>query len=90
MTESGVIEPGHLPRRIMAPHDSKATTPSLNMSIDDWLQKSEKQMIADALQRAGGIQVQAAELLGINPRSLWHRIKKHGIDAASFKKQQNL
>jgi len=29
--------------------------------------------------------VRATELLGINQRSLWHRIKKHDIDVKSIK-----
>jgi DNA-binding NtrC family response regulator len=50
----------------------------------------EKAMIIDAMTRAGGIQGRAAELLGINERSLWHRIKKHQIDVSPFKKLQNM
>jgi DNA-binding NtrC family response regulator len=42
-------------------------------------------MIIDALRRTHGIQVRAAELMGINQRSLWHRIKKYGIDATAFR-----
>jgi len=32
-----------------------------------------------ALQESGGVQVQAARLLGISECSLWHRVKKLGI-----------
>ena len=32
----------------------------------------------------------AAQFLGINPRSLWHRIKKYRIDVATLKKLQDL
>jgi DNA-binding protein Fis len=42
-------------------------------------------MIIDALKKTKGIQIRAAELMGINQRSLWHRIKKYQIDAAAFK-----
>ena len=59
-------------------------------SIDDRLAEIEKGMIIEAMTRTGGVQVRAAELLGINQRSLWHRVRKYGIDAASMKKQQNL
>ena len=42
-------------------------------------------MIIEALTRAGGIQARAAQILGINPRSLWHRVKKHNIDVSSLR-----
>jgi transcriptional regulator with GAF, ATPase, and Fis domain len=42
-------------------------------------------MIIEALTRAGGIQSRAAQILGINQRSLWHRIKKFNIDVSTFK-----
>ena len=48
----------------------------------------EKEMIIGALKEAGGVQVKAAGILGINQRSLWHRIKKHEIDVGMFKNLQ--
>ena len=45
----------------------------------------EKEIIIDALRKTGGIQVKAADILGINQRSLWHRIKKLQIDINSYK-----
>jgi transcriptional regulator with PAS, ATPase and Fis domain len=56
-----------------------------DLSIDDKLKEIEKGMIIDALKKTNGIQIRAAELMGINQRSLWHRIKKYQIDAAAFK-----
>ena len=47
-------------------------------------------MIVRALVRAGGKQVEAAQLLGIKERSLWHRIRKYEIDVSALKKRQNL
>ncbi|MFO7707786.1 MAG: helix-turn-helix domain-containing protein [Desulfobacterales bacterium] len=37
------------------------------------------------MAKTGGVQSRASELLGINQRSLWHRIKKLSIDAKSTK-----
>ncbi|MFW6163279.1 MAG: sigma-54 interaction domain-containing protein, partial [Planctomycetota bacterium] len=54
-------------------------------SIDDVLERIERRIICDALQRAGGVQAQAARLLGCTDRSLWHRVKKLDIDVDSFK-----
>jgi two-component system response regulator AtoC len=47
--------------------------------LGNWLQDMERKMIIAALKESGGVQVQAARLLGIAERSLWHRIKKLGI-----------
>jgi DNA-binding NtrC family response regulator len=46
-------------------------------------------MIIEALTKTGGVQSRATELLGINQRSLWHRIKKLNIDVKSIKKYEN-
>jgi transcriptional regulator with GAF, ATPase, and Fis domain len=54
-------------------------------NIDQRIQEYEKGIIIAALNRAGGVQIRAAKMLGIKERSLWHRIKKYGIDANSFK-----
>lgn len=53
--------------------------------LDEHLAKSEKQIILSALKQAGGVQSRAAKLLGINQRSLWHRIKKYEIDVSVIK-----
>jgi DNA-binding NtrC family response regulator len=55
------------------------------MSLDEQLKEIEKGFIVEALQKTGGVQVKAAGILGINQRSLWHRIKKYGIDARQIK-----
>ncbi|MFZ5569898.1 MAG: sigma-54 interaction domain-containing protein [Thermodesulfobacteriota bacterium] len=54
-------------------------------SIDDYLHEMEKQLIVEALRQVRGVQVEAAKLLKINPRSLWHRVKKHHIEVALIK-----
>jgi transcriptional regulator with PAS, ATPase and Fis domain len=88
--EDGYIEPNHLPVSITGAFNTNIqadTIPSLpaNAPIDDRLAEIEKNMIIDALRKTGGVQVRATELLGINQRSLWHRIKKHNIDVKSIK-----
>jgi len=49
------------------------------------LREFEKNMLIQALSQCKGIQKQTAELLQIKERSLWHRLKKYGIEAAVFK-----
>jgi transcriptional regulator with GAF, ATPase, and Fis domain len=60
---------------------------NVNLGLDDQLRAFEKGLIVDALTQARGVQVRAATLLGIKERSLWHRLKKHRIDASTFKKK---
>ncbi|BBO84719.1 DNA-binding response regulator [Desulfosarcina ovata subsp. sediminis] len=49
------------------------------------LEESEKNTILRALEQTGGIQKEAAEVLGISRRAIHYKIKKYGIDAGSIK-----
>ena len=84
----GSIEPGHLPPELHGDAGVPANRRGADEEkpLDERLAEIEKGMIIEALTRAGGIQARAAQMLGINQRSLWHRIKKYNIDAASLKK----
>ncbi|MFC1825849.1 sigma-54 interaction domain-containing protein, partial [Thermodesulfobacteriota bacterium] len=88
MSEEGMIDVNHLPENItkdLTGHVTEASQEAYDdSSIDDRLQQIEKGMINQALRNAAGIQVIAAELLGINERSLWHRIKKYNIDVSEY------
>ena len=55
--------------------------------LDGRLAAYEKSLIEAALSRTDGVQSKAAVLLGIKERSLWHRVKKLGIDPGAFKAQ---
>jgi transcriptional regulator with PAS, ATPase and Fis domain len=81
LLEKDIIEPQHLPENISR-QNSVYTSDNLNdnMPLDDRLMIMEKEMILYALKNAGGVQIKAANILGINQRSLWHRIKKYNID----------
>ncbi len=54
------------------------------VSLRQTLSDVERNMIEKALTRAGGVQKEAAALLGIGPKNLWNKIQKHGIDPARF------
>jgi len=88
IAENGYIEPAQLPGKISGafnnPNYAEFKMPA-NIPLDDRLGEIEKSMIIEALRRTGGVQVRATELLGINQRSLWHRIKKHNIDVKGMK-----
>ena len=47
--------------------------------LDGWLADVERRAIQAALAQCKGVQAHAAKLLGVSERSLWHRIKKLGI-----------
>jgi transcriptional regulator with GAF, ATPase, and Fis domain len=85
-----VIQPIHLPSIIKngLRDSSVSENPALlqGKNLERRLNDLEKGIIIEALARAGGVQVTAAKLLGIKERSLWHRIKKLGIDVASIKR----
>ncbi len=49
------------------------------VSLEAVLEKVERTYIEKALECAGGNKKEAARLLGINYRSLWHRLEKLGI-----------
>ena len=88
IAENGTIEAAHLPAKIAGAFDQYPKTSakiSADISLDERLKEIEKSLIIEALKKTGGVQVRATELLGINQRSLWHRIKKHGIDVKSMK-----
>lgn len=94
MTDSGTIEPPHLalPLNNVLVAQAMQTQESASQagSIDERLDEVEKGLIIEALSRSGGVQVKAADILGINQRSLWHRIKKLGIDVETLKHQQKM
>jgi transcriptional regulator with GAF, ATPase, and Fis domain len=93
LTDSGIIAPPHLAVQISGavPTQMYQGPESTQVkSIDERIDEVEKGLIIEALSRSGGVQVKAAEILGINQRSLWHRIKKLGIDVDSLKNQQKM
>ncbi|MBU0465388.1 MAG: sigma-54 dependent transcriptional regulator [Proteobacteria bacterium] len=96
MSDTGAIEISHLPLNILeygtghANSFQNGTSLPEGVSMDDHLSSLEKRMIISALIKSRCKQVAAAELLNINTRSLWHRIKKYQIDVASLQKQHNL
>jgi two-component system response regulator PilR (NtrC family) len=49
------------------------------LSLDVELETHEKCILIGALKRANGVQKRAAEILGINYRSLRHRLEKYGL-----------
>ncbi len=90
LAEKGVIEAFHLPAGMQPDLNGQGLPAAAGATIDDRLVAIEKGLIIEALNRAGGVQARAAQLLGINQRSLWHRVKKLGIDVSSLKKPPDI
>ena len=91
IAENGYIEPAQLSNKITAAFDGNDRSDlklPVNIPLDERLREIEKSMIIEALRKTGGVQVRATELLGINQRSLWHRIKKYNIDVKSLKNHE--
>ena len=49
------------------------------VSLDAELEEYERKILRAALEKAGGVQKKAAEVLGINYRSLRHRLQKYNL-----------
>lgn len=88
MSEDGIIDVQHLPEHIRKGNKKLISVLKEHLPLDEQINLLEKEMIIGALKESGGVQVKAANILGINQRSLWHRIKKHEIDVATFKNLQ--
>lgn len=47
------------------------------VSLAEILDEVERSLITDALAKHGGVQIKAAEALGLSPKNLWKKIRKH-------------
>ncbi|MEM5787350.1 MAG: sigma 54-interacting transcriptional regulator, partial [Syntrophobacteraceae bacterium] len=76
VAEKGLIQPEHLPARMTRLETTQRNTKATSSSASS----GEKQALIDALIKCRGNQTKAASVLGVNRVTIWHRIKKHGID----------
>uniref|UniRef100_A0A7C4AI86 Sigma-54-dependent Fis family transcriptional regulator n=1 Tax=Fundidesulfovibrio putealis TaxID=270496 RepID=A0A7C4AI86_9BACT len=60
---------------------SATPTARKGMSLRKTLEHLERELILDALRQSGGVQKEAANLLGISPTNLWNKLRKHGINS---------
>ena len=68
----GTIEPGSAPADV-------ASLPDGGFDLEQHVQDVERRYLAQALERAGGVQVRAAELLGMSFRSFRYYAKKYNL-----------
>jgi two-component system response regulator PilR (NtrC family) len=57
--------------------DIRVELPSSGLDLDDTLDRIERRYIQLALERTGGVQTRAAELLGISFRQFRYKLQKH-------------
>lgn len=78
ISATGTIEEGDI-RRAMGTGGPSAS-PQPTRSLKDAVTAFERSLIIKALRGAGGRQTEAANALGLTPKNLWAKLKKHGID----------
>lgn len=71
----GVIQPYHLPSTIYSGKKGAGARTPFN------LKEIERQELLDALEKCGGNQSKAAEVLGVSRVTVWNRMKRHGVNA---------
>jgi transcriptional regulator with PAS, ATPase and Fis domain len=76
VAETGLIAPDHLPPKLSSREVPPATPTEAGGAPDS----DEKTALINALRQAGGNQSQAAALLKVSRVTVWHRMKKYGID----------
>ena len=78
LCSDGVIEPGDLQ---LAPDEIGGEIPGRGSeTLDDYINRLERQAILEALQKTEGNRTAAARLLGVTFRSLRYRLERLGIE----------
>jgi two-component system, NtrC family, response regulator PilR len=80
------IQPGSLPEAVLGRAAMTAVPvpggdgfPDVGFDLEQHVQHIEREYIAEALRRAGGVKVKAAELLGMSFRSFRYYTKKYNL-----------
>jgi DNA-binding NtrC family response regulator len=63
-----------------APADTDIAAPIRPVSLSDHIESSERAFLVATLQELGGAVGEAAQRLGISRKTLWEKMKRHGID----------
>lgn len=66
-------------RSKMVDPDQEKLLTGEGVCLKEVIQKVEKKFILEALTKTSGVQAEAAEILGLNPKNLWKKIQKHAI-----------
>ena len=77
LVAEGRIEPHHLPLSLRV--EAQVPVRGRGGLYDESIARVERDLLSDALRKAGGNRTRAAELLGIPPSTLRDKLAKHGI-----------
>ncbi len=58
---------------------SAPTDEAPGVRLDEALDRLEREMILKALEETKQVKARAARLLGVSERSLWYKLRKHGL-----------
>jgi transcriptional regulator with GAF, ATPase, and Fis domain len=78
MTDGGAVSPSSLPLHILAAGQApgvRSSEPRLRDKLNDF----ERQVLLNALERAGGVKKRAAAILGVDARNLPYLLRKHRL-----------
>ena len=70
---------GHMRLNPHDPHLNEVTLASDGIDIDRCIQRFQRQMMVQALERAHGNKTAAASLLGLNRTTFIERMRRHGL-----------
>jgi two-component system NtrC family response regulator len=80
---TAVLNPADLPAPVgdVAQNVSPGASniPEFDAPLPELMDRMEKELIRKALRQTGGVQAQAAELLGISRSNLQYKLKKHHL-----------
>jgi DNA-binding NtrC family response regulator len=75
----GAIDLDQLPDAVRRSVPRAAALPAEGLSFKHAVAAYERSLLSAALQRSGGVQKKAAELLGLKPTTLNEMLKRHGF-----------
>ena len=79
VARSAQVEVTDLPDYLFGARAPLRQDDGLPTNLDSEMERIEREFILEALRLSNGVQIRAAERLGISERSFWHRIKKLDI-----------
>jgi len=86
LVEKGeVIQPGSLPPQVASPAPAALGEQMREVNFKREVCHYKRELVIDALRRAGGVKKEAALILGISPRNLSYYIKKFKIRPVDYR-----
>ena len=77
--EDGEITEEHLSEKISGASEKRISIPGKDMTLQQVIERIERQMVSEALQETGGNRSRAARILGLTRQGLLNKIGRYGI-----------